>query len=462
MKETKLRTLFSQLANLARYLTCYPLFLFCYTGILKQEGYHSVAWETAAVVVLAFACMLLTILTQKWFKRMLGVRLVQLVLIAGSVVAGVFLCKALGSTVWMRMYAGIIFGVYAVIGCLSANHKLARWEFFVAAFLFLFTVITLSVRGFSYPVTTFMVMFILVAGLFALEYNFLNIDFLMRRRGHQMSRLPGRIRIFNVVLLLGGMVIVLVLVLCRGFFMDIAGTVFRALGAVIWFLLTPIRRWLNDEEFWNREIDMPEADWEADPDDAFEQLTDFEEKPVDTDLQADLLVVLAVAAVVIILIRYHKAIFAAFAYAWNWLRRMIAKFFRGLGVRERFGEEENEYYTDVEQVIGDTDQKKASITELRAWKKKLRAYQKMPDSREKYLTGFALSALGLQLHGVQVKPSDTPLEIQEKAKGILSEAEYRVAVQSCNALAFGAGEGEPAWPQLHSALETLRTRKTSK
>lgn len=462
MKETNLRVLFSQLANLARYLTCYPLFLFCYTGILKQEGYHSVAWETAAVVVLAFLCMILTLQAEKWFKRVLGVRIVQLVMVAVSVVAGVFLCKALGSTVWMRMYASIIFGVYAVIGCLSANYKLARWEFFVAAFLFLFTVITLSVRGFAYPVTTFMVLFIFVAALFALEYNFLNIDFLMRRRGHQMSHLPGRIRVFNLLLLLGGMVLVLVLVLCRGFFMDIAGTVFRALGGVIWFLLTPIRRWLNDEEFWNREIDMPEPDWEADPEDAFEQLTDFEEKPVDTELQADLLVVLAVAAVVIILIRYHKAIFAAFAYAWNWLRKMVGKLFKGLGVRERFGEEENEYYTDVEQVLGDREHTKASATELRAWKKRLRAYQKMPDSREKYLTGFALSAEGLLLHGVAVKPSDTPLEIQEKAKGVLAENEYRVAVQSCNALAFGAGEHEPAWPQLQTALETLRTRKIGK
>jgi len=131
-------------------------------------------------------------------------------------------------------------------------------------------------------------------------------------------------------------------------------------------------------------------------------------------------------------------------------------------VREHFGEEENEYYTGVEQILGDRAQVKASATELRAWKKQLRAYQKMPDSREKYLTGFALSAQGLLLHGAQVKPSDTPLEILEKAKNILSQEGYRVAVESCNALAFGAREEEPAWPQLHTALETLRTRKPSK
>ena len=183
---------------------------------------------------------------------------------------------------------------------------------------------------------------------------------------------------------------------------------------------------------------------------------------MNTELQADLLVVIAVALVAFILIRYHKYIFSAFATAWNWLRKMIGKLFRGLGARERFGEEENEYYTDVEQVLGEQMREKASITELRAWKKQLRAYQKMPDSREKYLKGFALSALGLQLHGAPVKPSDTPLEILEKAKKFLSHEGYRVAVESCNALAFGAREHTPAWPELQTALETLRTRKPSK
>ncbi len=461
MKEARLRILFSQLANLARYLTCYPLFLFCYSGVLKQQGYHSVAWETAAVVILAFASMFVTMLAHKICKRVLGVRLMQAVMVAISAVAGVFLCKALGGTVWMRMYAGIIFALYSAIGGLSAEHSLGRWEFFTAAGIFLFTVITLSVRGFDYPVTAFMVLFIVVAGLFALEYNFLNIDFLMRRRGHKMSHLPGRIRSFNLLLLLGGMVLVLVLVLCRSFFMDIAGTVFRALGAVLWFLLTPLRRFMNNEEFWNREIDMPEADWEADPDDAFEQLTDYEEKVVDTELQADLLVVLAVAVVLFVLIRYRKSIFESIAYAWNWLRKALATLMRSLGMKERYGEDENEYYTDVEQQISGEERTRVTTVELRAWKKQLKAYQKLPDGREKYLRGFALTARGLQLHGVAVKLSDTPLEILEKAGGILEPEGYRVAVQACNALAFSQG-GEPAWPELQQALDTLRSRKSAK
>lgn len=462
MKESKLRILFSQLANLARYLTAYPLFLFCYTGILKQQGYHSVAWETLLVLVLAFASMGATLLGHRKFKRVIGLRITQTVMAVISAAAGVLLCNVLGGTVWMCMYAGIILALYSVIGSLSANYNLKRWEFFVAAFIYLFTVIVLTSRGFSYPVTTFMVQFILVAGLFALEYNFQNIDFLMRRRGHKMSHLPSRIRSFNLLLLLGGMVLVLVLVLCRGFFMDIAGVVFRALMAVLYFLATPLRRWWNNDEFWDRTTELPTPDWEGDPDNAFELLTEYEEKPVDTELQGDLLIALAVAVVLFVLIRYRRSIFEGLSVFWNWLRRAIAGLFRNLGVRNRFDEDENEYYTDVEQQISDSERMKAPATALRAWRKQLRAYQKMPDGKEKYLAGFALSARGLQLHGVQVLSSDTPLEILKKAKDILEPEGYRVAVESCNALAFSAHTHEPAWPQLQAALETLRTRKPLK
>ena len=69
---------------------------------------------------------------------------------------------------------------------------------------------------------------------------------------------------------------------------------------------------------------------------------------------------------------------------------------------------------------------------------------------------------GLILHGVEVRKSDTPLEILAKAGRILDRQGYTVATQCANVLAFSDHNEAPAWPELRAALETLRTRKIPK
>ncbi len=463
MSETKLRGLMEALTDAARFLTAYPVFLLCFSGLLKRPG-QPLWLYTLLAMAMAFASLGLSRLLAGKLRRVIWLRLAQAGMLLLSAAAGVALCLALNGTGWMCMYSGLVLALYSVLGSFCAVHALQKYEFFVAAGIYVFTVAVLSDQDCGYPAGVFIAQFVAITAAFALEYNFLNIDFLMRRRGHQMSRLPSRIRLFNLLLLFGALAVLVVVVLCRGALMRGAGAVLHGVGAVLGLVFRPLRRWWdNIEDSGDPNFGMPpDLQGEDDPENAFEMLTDDEPSNVDVDAQISLLVLLGIAVAVFCLVKFRRPILDFFRRIGSWLSEHLRALFRGLGRKSRIGQDESGYYTDVEEAIEGAARTTAPYSELRAWRKELRAYQKLPDSREKYLAGYALSVRGLQLHGVKVRPSDTPLEILSKASGVLEPEGYGVATECCNALAFSGQEQAPAWPELRAALELLRERKVAK
>ena len=463
MKERTLRAVLDLLTCLARLLPVWPAYLFCFMGLLDRRGDPLVPLA-AASFAFAFLALLITRVAQLRLRRRLTLRLLQAGLALVSAGCGFALCWALIGPGWQLIYAAILPAALAVLGCVYANVRLHRFEFFLAAGVYLATAAILGWRGASYSVTALLVQLLALTAAFALELNFQNIDYLMQRRGHKMSHLPGRIRYFNLILLGVGFALVLVLVLARGVLMQGVGTGLRALGGAFLYITGPLRRWWRDFDFSDREIDIPDLT----PEDG-EEPEQFEydmEGGADTETQMTLLVVLFIAVALFLLYYFRRPILEALRAFWQWLCGALRSLLGGLGVRRRrFGQDENEYYTDVVEVLdASTGAQAAPNAALRDWRRALRAYQKLPPSREKYLHGYALSVRGLKLHGVKVSASDTPLEVLQKARQVLPLEGYAVATDCCNALAYDLPERAPApaWEPLGRVLELLKNRKLGK
>ena len=459
MKETALRRLFTHLTNLARLLTIYPVAAFCFHGVLKRT--QTAIWPYALLfLVLGFCVGLLNRFLRQKFKKLLWLRLSQAGCILLGIAVGLLGCRFLGGTGLEYLFSGLLGGVWAFLGCLLSLVPLQRFEFFLCALAYLAAVVVLSWRGFGYPITSYLIQFLLISAVFALELNFQNIDNLMQRRGHQMSHLPRRIRLFNLAAVLLAVGVLVLLVLFRRPLMQGTGMVLGAVWGVIRFLLTPLRRWWNGlDDAGDPNFGQIDPDWEGDPQDAFQQLVGPEDEgPAwDAQTQIDVMIVIVSVLVVGLLIYFRRPIWEALRSFFRLLGDAISSLFHRLGAVRQFGLDESEYFTDEEVRLDESE--RLGYSEQRAWKRDLKAYGKMAESREKYLAGWALTVQGLRLHGASIKLSDTPLEILDKAGKVLDRDGYAVATQSALVLAFSDHNEPPAWPELRAALERLRTQK---
>ena len=463
MNEIKLRRLFTELTNAARLLTVYPVLCFCFRGVLKRLD--TPLWPFVLLfMAIGLGSLYLSRFVRKRVKTYLWLRLPQLGCILLGIGLGILGCRLFGGSGLEYLFSALIGGFWAFLGCAFSNFELHRFEFFFAAGAYAAAVAVLSWRHFGYPVNAFLIQLILISAIFALEMNFQNIDRLMQRRGHEMSHLPGRIRSFNLVAVLAAVCVLIVLVLLREPLMKATGTILGAIGSVIWFILTPLRNWWNNlDNSSDPHFGEIQADWQGDPANAFEQLVGEEEEvhTLDATTQVNIAIVIVVVGVVAALIYWRKPIFDALRRFLRALSDAFASLFHNLLAKRDFGLDESEYFTDEEERIDD-EGRIAAPTDLRAWKKELKAYGKMEESREKYLAGWGLTVKGLTLHGVEVRKSDTPLEILAKAGRVLDKQGYTVATECASVLAFSDHNEPPAWPELHSALETLRNRKIPK
>ena len=463
MNEKKLRVLFTELTNVARLLPVYPVLCFCFRGVLKRLETPLVPFAILFIAI-GLGSLYLSRFVRRHVQTYLWLRIPQLGCILAGAALGVLGCRLFGGTGLEYLFSGLIGAVWAFLGCAFSNFELHRFEFFFAAGAYLAAVAVLSWRGFGYPITAFLIQMILISAAFALEMNFQNIDRLMQRRGHEMSHLPGRIRSFNLLVVLVVVVFLIALVLLRAPLMKATGTVLKAVGGVIWLLLTPLRNWWNNlDNSSDPHFGEIQADWQGDPANAFEQLVGEEEERqvMDATTQLNIAIVIVSVAAVAALIYWRRPLWDALRRFFRALSDACASLFQRLLAKRDFGLDESEYFTDEEERIDD-EGRVATASDMRAWKRELKAYGKLSDSREKYLAGWGLTVKGLILHGVEVKKSDTPLEILEKAYRVLDRQGYTVATECASVLAFSDHDEPPAWPELKTALETLRTRKIPK
>ncbi len=416
------------------------------------HGNRAGAWLVLALAELFGLTAVLLQPKKRWQRALLQ---------AAAPVPGVAVWAALWGAALAPLLPAILCGVLALLSwllCRVLGTRAPRTrDFFVLALVYILCGLLLQLRGAGCE--TLIVPLLLCGCCYAADRNYASIDGLMQRRGHAASELPPKSRLLNLLLLACVGVVAVLLVLGRGVLMPVCGWVFRQFGLLIaamirffnWVMLKILREPTGDlmQSLRGEAVSQEES-----------ALVEEEAETAGAahpGLQIGFLVLVV-------------AVIAVFAL-WKLLRArrhrvrrepLLHRILRKLRSRKRFDrlfrQDENESYIDVEEAIdaeGAPVPETAAPDRLRAYRRAVRALGKLPPGRERFLKGWRLSVTGLQLHGVAIAPSDTPLEILEKAT-ILTGADYEAATACCNALRYGGMETPDAQQALDTVLARLR------
>ncbi len=233
-----------------------------------------------------------------------------------------------------------------------------------------------------------------------------NIDSMMERRRHNKASLPGKIRLYNLIMIAG-----LLLIIFSGLLFGnqiFAGLIWlgkKILLLVIYiimFILSVLGRGQEDGEVGGS----------GKPDTSiYETLA----QGAATNPLWNILYVLLIALAVYLLVSNRKAIFRSIRGWFSRIGTAIYNFLMGKFRFRELGAEEGYYTDDVEVLTQDDGPKEsASFRTKRELKKALKQWQKLTDPVEKVRGGYRLMVMTAKTGNTGVVSSDTTGQILGK------------------------------------------------
>jgi hypothetical protein len=265
-------------------------------------------------------------------------------------------------------------------------------------------------KSLTYRMTPLVVAYLVGLGIFALVRNQANIDYMMERRKHKMESLPKKIRYYNMMLVSGIFVLVLILYsfkdwIIQGvfFLLDILRSIIVAIGWGIYYLfsLLPEDKEIEKEDVTPEEFNI-----------AGESLGDSWNLEFFFRL-------IVITVFIILIVLYGKRVWRAFLEKFSQLKKWLIEWL-GKNTAVKVFQKGSDYYSDeVSSVREEIEQEKFQESRkltLRQWKKECRQYVKSADTPEKLKDGYGLLVEWLLLKGVDIRISDTPKEILQKGE----------------------------------------------
>lgn len=432
----------------------YPLLALCLGGIFSIRYDENLFF----LLCLAQACGFFGLLSRLLFhKRKLPPwaekTLCLLVILAAAGCACLALHFILSFSILISILTSFVFAGCCLSGCLTAlkpyGNILSIPVFTSATVLFLLAILILSLLHRNFSLSVFLWDYLFLAAVFAAILNQNSIDYMMERRGHDLSHLPPKIRSYSVRILLIGFAAVALLIGGRKFFSKLADWVWQGIRALLAAAIQLIASLIPENNTTTpQDFSGPGA------------MPQFQETTSSND--TIFLYLMGALACIVFFLFFAKPLFRflrekiqdLFLRIRRWLYRRTAD-------RPSMSPE-NSYYSDQEEVLPADNRNRRNLTEgssLRRWKRKLRAFSKMPDSMEKFSLGYALCVEGLSLHGVSVNPSDTTNEILQKSLKTFHGLPFDIATDCYNAIHYGDDGSHPAFSAIHQTLDGLRTQK---
>lgn len=257
--------------------------------------------------------------------------------------------------------------------------------------------------------------------------NWENIDALTTKRGHTLNDLPKQLRKHHVILVCSifSLILFLFLVskpLAKGlnFLISLAGELVRKFLA---FLLSFID---------SSEVSAPPA---ATPPPAASSggfpVAESQSNPIVTMIFNILGYALFIAIIIGILFLLFKNLPRFIAW--------IVEKFKNSGMNSSVIKDENEAWTMVEKKI--KSKKNARFNEkninISSWRKDYKKYLKTKQADKSFHLGYQLAICGLRLSTANISYSDTPSEIAEKAKSLLTIQNYGDPTNQYNSATYG-------------------------
>ncbi len=298
----------------------------------------------------------------------------------------------------------------------------------------------------SFPMDFIVVVFLIFVSVYAISKSQGTLDYVMDRRGHKMSALPGNIRRYNLLLVCVLIAVLAVAFLFRrpigAFLVVLKDGLMFAVKCILAFLIYLMTLFGGSSE---GESTSSGASGEMDLSflDTGRRIPDF----------TILILVLVIGG---LLLFNWKKIIAGIRKLWKSLGKLSRKLFWGR--KEAYGrQDESLDYVDEEESLTE----EASVREngehgWKKWRKACRAFRKMEDSEEKLRRGYRLIVEWLKLKGVDVQRSDTPLEILKKAESSdWQKAGAQGLTNEYNGIRYGEKQADRNL--LSELVETIRT-----
>ena len=397
----------------------YPLFLLAATYGLEQDG-------SLPGVILLLGCMAIGLLSF-WFSRWLTEKKPLLhrpavqnllryglgaFLAAGALAAALLTGRntALGICLLPGVFLYWILGARLREKPYSLMYR--QQDLIIQAVLHLLVLLLLILCDLPCRAEALVISLLTVAFCYGAGANQGNLDFLMERRGHDLSHLPPKIRRYNLKLLAVLYAVVVVLLLLR----DVLAYALKQLFIGVIWLIAFIGQ-LIAGLFAGHETVVPEGGGGG-----------FSDPPAASgggeSLLSQILSVLIGLAVLGVLIWLCPKAFRILRGKVRTLWRAILRFFRrrsrpGATQAENQGE-----YTDTEtDLLRSTETASmappAPRRALRQFKADVRAFDRLPDGPIKEREGYRLLIKGMQLKRIPVAPGDTPRETAAQAVRLL-------------------------------------------
>lgn len=303
---------------------------------------------------------------------------------------------------------------------------------------------------------------VMVWGLFylaicyALAQNQSNIDFMMTRRKHKMEHLPGVVRKRSLMLTLGVLAVLLICIFLTPqltwlFTQALTGIKVLLLG-ILRFIFNLIPGGVSEETVEEETAGGPG------------EMGGFGSAEEGSPWWDYIMWPLITLLIIWLIYTYRDSIMRWWITLWRTLTAKVRGALFSAPKRARIGGDGGDDYEDEVVELSATEVKeelRRNGFRLRDWKRAVKTYRQMEDGEEKYRRGYQLALQWLAWKKVSLLPSDTPLEVLEKAQKVLSEREWAAVTDWYNQIRYGELESFPAAAMgpMNQALENMEKAK---
>ena len=311
--------------------------------------------------------------------------------------------------------------------------------------LLCFFIVRLSTDN-TFPTDGFLWVFFLSSGCITAGANYRGIDRHMTRRGHSKTRLPGKVRRNNLLMIIGLYALGALVLLLRKPLVTGLKFLFWGIVLVIQWIFDLIVSLIPTKAGDGRQSFKP---WLAESG-AAEQATKNNGEVVFWIVIGACMLFLIAIAVRPLLEKLREKFAALHARIMRWLRKRSDA---------AIGESTGDYVDVTEEITGNSvTERKVSATGLRGWKREMRKFSRMPAGRDRFVEGYRLLLRGGTLRGVKLGLSDTPQETGEKMKPVLSGADMDAVTEQAEEIVFSGREADTDTAGLEAALEILKKK----
>lgn len=275
----------------------------------------------------------------------------------------------------------------------------------------------------------------------AVAQNQGNIDFMMRRRKHDMRHLPKQVRWYNLMVTGGILALIFAVVIFRPQITWLFGRILDVFKFIIRYILLAILYLLGLQKAGE---ETPVGGSGDSSGAGMGDLPDGNGSPWWDYIMYTVIVLL----VGYLLWTYRQYIIRAIRDAWRRVIRFIKDKLFSVPAVQKLAENisgGSEYYTDETEILtaDEVREEKEETFRLRDWRRRVKKLSAAAPSADRCRAGYRLGLEWLAWKGIPIGASDTPTEILRKSGSMLPRDRWAAATELYQLVRYAEEDGSP-------------------